>query len=138
MPLELRRIPQEETCPVPDHLLGELYRASPDGLDAVIATVGPETRAMLAIYCSRRAHLASLGLVIAAGCEEYDLTTYGGQFGAALFAKAREAPRLSKADPHLGGRRKITLASGPVPGAIVPFADEVDEEEPAELNAVAT
>jgi hypothetical protein len=120
MPPELRRIPQEETCPVPDHLLGQLYRASPDGLDAVIATVGPETRAMLAIYCSRRAHLASLGLAIAAGCEEYDLTTYCGQFGAALFAKAREAPRL------------------PVPGAIVPFADEEDEEEPAGLNAVAT
>jgi len=126
MPTELRRIPQEENCPVPDDLLGELYRASPHGLDALIATVGPETRAMLAIYCSRRAHLAPLGLAIAANCEEYDLTTHGGQFGAVLFAKAREAPRLPKVEPHLTGRRKISLASGPAPDAVAFVDDEPD------------
>ena len=129
---DLRRMPQEEPCPVPDHLLGQLYRANPQGLDALIATVAPQTRAMLAIYCYRRSHLASIGLAIAASCDEYDLTTSGGQFGTVLFAKAREAPALPKAEPHLGGRRKITLASGPAPGAD-PFADE---EEPDGLGVV--
>ena len=128
----VHRTPQEEPCPVPDHLLGELYRASPHGLDALIATVGPETRAMLAIYCYRRAHLATMGLTIAASCEEDDLVIHGGQFGAVLFAKAREAPSVPKTEPHMLGRRKISLASGPAPGTI-PFADD----EPDDLDAEA-
>jgi hypothetical protein len=107
-------------------MLGELYRASPHGLDALIATVPAETRAMLAIYCYRRSHLAAIGLTIAASCDEYDLTTFGGQFGTVLFAKAREAPTVPKVEPHLVGRRKISLASGPAEGA-VPFADEPDD-----------
>ena len=64
MPPQMRRLPEDEICPVPDNLLGELYRASPHGLDALIATVPPVTRAMLAIYCYRRAHLASVGLCL--------------------------------------------------------------------------
>ena len=35
----------EETCPVPESVLGQLYRASPHGLDALIDTVPPQTRA---------------------------------------------------------------------------------------------
>jgi hypothetical protein len=122
MPPQMRRLPEEEICPVPDDVLGALYRASPHGLDALIATVSPETRAMLAIYCYRRSHLASIGLAIAASCDEYDLSTAGGQFGAVLFAKARQLPDLPKTDAYLG-RRKITLSSGPMPGS-VPFVDE--------------
>jgi hypothetical protein len=44
----------EETCPVPESVLGQLYRANPHGLDELIATVPPQTRAMLAVYCYRR------------------------------------------------------------------------------------
>ena len=121
----LNQIPQEEACPVSDQLLGELYRASPHGLDALIATVPSATRAMLAIYCYRRAHLAAIGLTIAATCDEYDMTTFGGQFGAVLFARARETPSLPKADSHSAGRRKVTLA-GPPPDA-VPFVDDAVE-----------
>ena len=47
-------IPQEETCPIPENLLGQLYRASSHGLDSLIATVPAKTRAMLALYCHRR------------------------------------------------------------------------------------
>ena len=45
----------EETCPVPESVLGQLYRASPHGLDALIEMVPAQTRAMLAVYCYRRA-----------------------------------------------------------------------------------
>ena len=121
----LHRLPQEEPCPVSDQLLGELYRASPHGLEALIATVGPEAKAMLAIYCYRRAHLSSIGLAIAASCEEDDLATYGGQFGTVLFAKAREAPASPKAE-H--GRRKVTLATAPLHPA-APFVDDDVEAE---------
>ena len=36
-------IPQEETCPVPENLLGQLYRANSHGLDSLIATVPART-----------------------------------------------------------------------------------------------
>ena len=64
---------QEEDCPVPEHLLGQLYRAKAHGLDELVATVPAKTRAMLALYCYRRVHLQSIGLAVAASCEEYDL-----------------------------------------------------------------
>jgi len=41
----------------------------------------PRTRAMLAVYCYRRAHLASIGLAIAASCDEDDLAEHGGNLG---------------------------------------------------------
>jgi hypothetical protein len=117
-----RRMIEEEPCPVSDQVLGELYRSSSHGLGELIATVSPTARAMLALYCYRRAHLTSIGLAIAASCDEDDLTRSGGNAGTVLFAKSREAPH---AIPHLG-RRKITLASGPL-RQMGPIEDETDE-----------
>jgi hypothetical protein len=102
----------EETCPVPESVLGQLYRASPHGLDALIDTVPPQTRAMLAVYCFRRAHLASVGLAIAASCEEDDLAQYGGNLGADLFVKSRTAETV--AETYLTQRRKVSLSTGPI------------------------
>jgi hypothetical protein len=102
----------EETCPVPESVLGQLYRANPHGLDALIATVPPQTRAMLAVYCYRRAHLASVGLAIAASCDEDDLALHGGNLGADLFVKSRTAEAV--AETYLSQRRKISLSSGPI------------------------
>jgi hypothetical protein len=104
---------EDEPCPVSDETLGELYRASPHGLSEIIATVSPAVRALLAVYCYRRAHLASIGLAIAATCEKDDLIWLGGNAGAALFERSREAPQ-SDADVRAAGRRKITLATAPL------------------------
>ena len=101
------RIPQEEPCPVPDNVLGNLYRADPHGLEALVETIPPTVRAMLAIYCARRSHLASIGLAVASSCEKNDLINFGGDFGAALFEQARRAPETEKPT-----RRKVTLSSG--------------------------
>ena len=60
--------PSEELCPISDDELGRLYRSSPEGLDALVQSVSPGIRALLAHYCSRRAHLFSLGLTIAKTC----------------------------------------------------------------------
>jgi hypothetical protein len=60
--------PEDEVCPVSDELLGELYSANKLGLPALVATVAPDIRAMLALFCYRRRHLHSMGLVIAASC----------------------------------------------------------------------
>jgi hypothetical protein len=98
----------EEPCPVPENLFGELYRASPHGLAALIETVPAPVRALLADYCYRRAHLASLGLAIAATCERDDLIAAGSN-GALLYERAR-APEEPPALSHFERRRKVTLA----------------------------
>jgi hypothetical protein len=91
-----------------------MYRASAHGLSQIITTISPAARVLLAIYCYRRAHLASIGLAIAATCERDDLTSFGGNAGAALFERSREAPQSPPADARVNGRRKITLAAGPL------------------------
>lgn len=101
-------LPQEEHCPVPDSMLGDLYRASPDGLPVLIESIHPHVRAMLAVYCYRRAHLMSLALVIASTCERRDMVLAGGEFGAVVFAQSKEAPKVVPEK-----RRKVTLSSGP-------------------------
>jgi hypothetical protein len=100
----------EEPCPVPESVLGQLYRASPQGLPALIESVSPNVRAMLAVYCYRRAHLASIGLSIASSCEEDDLTMHGGNLGADLFAKSRNPKAVTESGR--GQRPKISLSSG--------------------------
>jgi hypothetical protein len=109
---ELHTPLEDELCPVADQMLGEMYRASEHGLNELIASVSPEARALLALYCYRRAHLASIGLAIAATCEEDDLTSLGGNAGSTLFERSREAPRPSLSDTRVHGRRKISLSAG--------------------------
>jgi hypothetical protein len=105
------RIPQEESCPVPDHLLGELYRSSPDKLQSLIEGVPAQTRAMLALYCHGRAHLQSIALAVAATCEAKHLEDAGGPAGLALFRKSRAAPPAVQTS-YYAERKKVTLSNG--------------------------
>ena len=41
---EHRALLEDELCPVPDEILGEMYRASAHGLNELIATVSPTAR----------------------------------------------------------------------------------------------
>jgi hypothetical protein len=114
----------DEPCPVADQMLGEMYRADSQGLNELIATVPPIARALLTVYCYRRAHLASIGLVIAATCEEEDLISLGGNAGAMLFERSRKAPIPLLPDARVSNRRKITLAVGPISAQIQVVTDE--------------
>ena len=105
-------LPSEEECPISDELLGVLYRSNPHGLSALVTSIGPETRAMLALYCYRRAHLQDMGLSIAATCEEADLLSFGA-LGSILFSRSREAPHKSIVNYHQA-RRTVTLSTGPL------------------------
>ena len=122
---EHRALLEENPCPVSDETLGEMYRSSPHGLHELIATIPPTTRALLAVYCYRRAHLASIGIAIAATCEQDDLSSFGGNVGAILFERSRNAPVSLSADTLASGRKKITLASGPL-RQLSPIEDETD------------
>ena len=112
------RIPQEEACPVPEHLFGQLYRSSAHDLDSLIATVPAKTRAMLALYCHRRSHLQSIALAVAASCEERHLEEFGGYAGKVLFEKARKAPEK----PHLSHfieRKQVSLSRGNIMQVVI-------------------
>jgi hypothetical protein len=122
---EHRALLEDEPCPVPDEMLGELYRANAHGLNELIATVSPTARVLLAVYCYRRAHLASIGLAIAATCEKDDLASVGGNAGTALFDRSREAQQLSPAAIYATGKPKITLATVAI-RSLRPSEDEED------------
>jgi hypothetical protein len=124
----------DDPCPVTDQMLGDMYRAGAHGLNELIATVSPTARALLAVYCYRRAHLASIGLAIAATCEEDDLTSLGGNAGAMLFERSRKAPQPRLADGGASNRRKITVAVGPL-RTRVPDANK--EESPVSFFSSA-
>jgi hypothetical protein len=100
-------LPQEEQCPVEESLLGDLYRASPHGLHTLVETIPASVRAILAIYCYRRSHLADLGRAIASTCERRDLLIAGGELGNAVFHQSRQAAAIVPEK-----RRKITLSGG--------------------------
>ncbi len=105
---------EDDPCPVTDQMLGEIYRSSLHGLNELVTTVSPTARVLLAVYCYRRAHLASIGLAIAATCEKDELASVGGNAGVVLFERSREAPIALSIDVHTTGRRKITLATEPL------------------------
>jgi hypothetical protein len=72
--LPARRMPEEEVCPVRDELLGELYHADENCVSDLVATVAPDIRALLALYCYHRSHLHTRGLAIAGSCDQDDLS----------------------------------------------------------------
>ena len=115
-------------CPVPDDKLGELYRASKDGLPELIATVSPDARAALALYCYQRRHLQAIGLAVASTCGEQELVAWGGAAGAALFARSREAAPVAPVLSHYVARQKITLASGTLRNNL-PIDQEFGQED---------
>jgi hypothetical protein len=98
-----------EACPVPESLLGELYRASPEGLYALVKTIPMAARAHLAVYCSQRAHLNSLAFAIATTCDKSSLIIAAGQAGAVLYDRARAKPEVTAGRGKL---RTVTLATG--------------------------
>jgi hypothetical protein len=102
----------DDVCPVPESIFGQLYRAHAQGLPQLVESIPAQTRAMLALFCYRRAHLHALSLAIASSCEEVDLVEAGGRVGAVLFELSRQ-PEQPAAAPE-PGRRRITLAKGPL------------------------
>jgi hypothetical protein len=129
-------MPDDDVCPVRVELLGELYSASKVGLTALIATVPPTTRAMLALFCYHRSHLHSMALAIAASCDEDDLVRFGGRVGSNLYSRSKEAPPSAPLASHSANRRKITLATGPL-RTMAPLVDEPDDmEEPAPESSI--
>ncbi|MDB5599577.1 MAG: hypothetical protein JWN71_1621 [Xanthobacteraceae bacterium] len=124
---------EEEGCPISDDLLGQVYRAGPQGLDGLVADISSLQRSQLALFCYGRAHLRELGLAVAACCDQQSLVQVAGRLGHVLYAQSRQRPEPVK---FTGGRAKISLAMPTV--ASPPLAmfddDDIDVTEVAELS----
>ena len=125
--LSSRQAFENDVCPVGDEMLGSIYRASEHGLPLLVESVSSDVRAMLALFCYKRAHLHSMSLAIAATCTERDLVEQGGIVGSTLFAMSREAPSAAPAASY-GSRRSITLSTKPL-STFVPPMDDLDEDD---------
>ena len=125
---------ENDFCPVRDELLGEMYRANENGLPQLVASVSPNVRAMLALFCYRRSHLHSLALSIAASCSEQELVHLGGRVGTTLYALSRE-PAARAAPASFGNRKPITLSTKPL-STFTPIEDDLDEESVELAKAV--
>jgi hypothetical protein len=93
-----------------DVLISRLYRANEQTVLDLIARLTSHERAGLAAFCYRRSHLHSVGLTIAATCEQLTLIqVLGTAVGTVLFgqSRARRAPVDRSPGSH---RPKITLA----------------------------
>ena len=110
-----RDVYDNDSCPVRDELLGEMYRASEHGLPKLVESVSSDVRAMLA-------------LSIASSCSERELIQFGGRAGAALYAQSRETPSArTAATTSYSGKKPITLSTKPLT-TISPLDDELDED----------
>lgn len=116
----------DDSCPVGEELLGEMYRASEKGLPALVEGVSSDVRAMLALFCYRRSHLHSLALAVAATCTERELTQQGGRVGAVLFAQSRDG-RGARAATVSSGRKPISLSTKPL-SVLAPLDDDIDDD----------
>jgi hypothetical protein len=101
----------DDVCPVRDELLGELCRANDLFVPSFVYGLPPDIRAALALFCYRRSHLQSMGLAIAASCDEDSLVWAGGSVGAFIFTCSRKVASQEVLSPR-PDRRKITLATG--------------------------
>lgn len=122
-----REVFENDSCPVRDELLGEMYWANENGLARLVESVSSEVRAMLALFCYRRSHLYSLALSIAASCSERELIQFGGRVGSTLYALSREPSARSVPSSSYGNRKPITLSTKPL-STFSPIEDELDEE----------
>lgn len=102
----------DDACPISDDALAKLYSANNGSLPGLLDTVEPEVKPALAFFCYRRAHLQTVGLAIAASCDESELVAIGGRAGAVLFARSREERVFLQTRPTYPVKKKITPPPG--------------------------
>ena len=101
---------QEEPCPVPDEMLGHLYRSNEARVAAMVGTLAAPQRAHLAIFCYHRGHLRDLGLMIARTCDLQTLVEVAGTAGSVLFDQSRQNAFAMTERRPVSGRGRVSLA----------------------------
>jgi len=103
----------EDTCPVPEDLFGQLRQAHlPDAVEAV-KDMPESQRARLAAFCYNKRHLYSLGLMIASTCSRSSLVGAAGNAGGVIFRQSRNAAKTFSEEilpPGYRPKKAISLA----------------------------
>ena len=103
----------EEPCPIPEYLFGQISRASPLDAVEIATTLAEPERARLATFCYYRRHLHVVGLMIASGCDRTSLVNAGGRVGEMIFRQSRDPQKTLSQELHPPGsrpRKPISLA----------------------------
>jgi hypothetical protein len=108
---DLPMITDDDGCPVPDELIGRLYRSSQHDINDIVSGLSTSRRGSLAAFCYGRAHLRDIGLAIAATCDLETLVVAGGRAGNFLFEQSRELPNADKAR---SGSKQARVSLAPV------------------------
>lgn len=91
-------IPNEDECPVPEDLIGQLHRSETPNAVEIAKTLSEQQRAQLAAFCYKRGHLHALGLKIASSCNRAALVEAAGPSGRTLYLQSRDPDKtLSQA-----------------------------------------
>jgi hypothetical protein len=99
----------DDGSPVPDELIGRLYRSPRHGINELVSGLSTSRRGSLAAFCYSRAHLHDIGLAIAATCDLETLVAAGGRAGNFLFEQSRELPNEEK-PRSCSKQAKVSLA----------------------------
>jgi hypothetical protein len=100
----------DDGSPVPDELIGRLYRSPRHGINELVSGLSTSRRGSLAAFCYSRAHLHDIGLAIAATCDLETLVAAGGRAGNFLFEQSRELPNEEK-PRSFSKQAKVSLAT---------------------------
>ncbi len=112
----------EEQCPIPENVLGQMHEANPADAAEVASSLPEEQRAQLAAFCYERRHLHHLGLVIASSCGQLALRKAFGLAGDVVFKQSR------KPEETVAKERRNSNYAAPKPVTLATFVRPVKEE----------
>jgi hypothetical protein len=121
---------------VPEELVGRLYRAQGAALVELLDGLSAVSRANLAMFCYRKAHLRRTGLAIAAACDWPALAqACGPALAQAMFAQSRAGDAV-QGGTVVDRRPKITLARIDLTRALSIAPVDDDEDDAAEYDVI--
>lgn len=97
----------EDTCPVPDQLFGQLRQASPAEAAEITKALPESQRARLAAFFYNKRHLHALGLVIASTCSRHALLVAGGNVGETIYLQSRDPEKTMSTEMQPPGSRPV-------------------------------
>ncbi len=112
----------EEQCPIPENILGQMHNTDPADAASVAAGLPEAQRAQLAAFCYERRHLHHLGLVIASTCGQLALRKAFGLAGDVVFKQSR------KPDETMAKERRNANHAAPKPVTLASFVRPIEDK----------
>ena len=115
----------EEPCPVPETILGQMHGSNPSDAAQIAARLPEAQRAQLAAFCYERRHLHQLGLLIASTCDRPALRKAFGLAGDVVFKQSR------KPEETIAEERRHSSHTTPKPVTLAKYVRAPSPDEKA-------